>query len=165
MKGRLLAFFGYIALFAGIFFFSVGIGMHFDRSDERHTQGIPIAIFSFAFTAPGALMIWLGRKARKDRERIESLASIVKSYRRITLADLAEKLFIPIPVAGRLLTTAIAIGLVKGKFDRTTNEFFTEDAREKRLEIKFCASCGAPLDRVYLEGDTVRCTTCGVLMR
>ncbi len=165
MKSKLLAFLGYSVLFTGIFFFAVGIGMHFDKKDEKHTQGIPIAIFSFSFSVPGGLMIWLGRRARKDRERIESIASIVKSYRRITLADLAEKLFIPIPVAGKLLTKAITMGLVKGKFDRTTDEFFTDDAREKRLEIKFCASCGAPLDRVYLEGDTVKCTTCGILMR
>ncbi len=165
MKSRILTFLGYAVLFFGIFLFAVGIGMHFDIRDDRHSQGIPISIFSFAFSGPGGLMIWLGFRARKQRERIESIASIVKSYRRITLADLAEKLFIPIPVAGKLLTRAIAMGLIKGKFDRTTDEFFTDDAREKRLEIKFCASCGAPLDRVYLEGDTVKCTTCGILMR
>ncbi|HPA73449.1 MAG TPA: hypothetical protein PKY31_14335, partial [Spirochaetota bacterium] len=66
--------------------------------------------------------------------------------------------------ANRLLMKAVALNMIEGNFDRTTDEFFTSDAREQKLEFKFCPQCGSPLDRVYLEGETVKCGRCGGMM-
>lgn len=164
MKEKILTFIGYTVLFTGIFFLVVGFGMLLDET-EKPNQGLSIAVFSFSFTIPAAIMIWAGRRERKRREMLESIASIIRSYRRINLATLAGKAGIPIPLAGKLLARAMSRGLVKGKFDRTTDEFFTDDAEAQKLQYRFCPGCGSPLDRVYLEGDTVKCDACGFLMR
>ncbi|HPB83890.1 MAG TPA: hypothetical protein PK200_17765 [Spirochaetota bacterium] len=163
LKNRVTKFFGYGLLFFGIFLLVLGIAMSVEGGKDAES-GPPIAISSLAFIIPGGVMIFLARHARKKQDLVESIASIVKTYRRISLTTLAEKLSIPIPEAGNLLMIAVSRNLVKGNFDRTTDEFFTEDAKTQRLEFKFCPNCGGPLDRVYLEGETVKCPRCGLLV-
>ena len=165
IKDNILKFLGYSILIFGIFIFVIGIGMHFDEEDDKSKKGFPISVASFAFIIPGGLLLYLGRRAAKQEEQLESISSIVKSYRRITLSDIADKLNVTIPQASQLLTKAIAKKMIRGNFDRTTDEFFTEDAKAQKMEYKFCPSCGSPLDRVFLEGETVKCGSCGILIR
>ena len=94
-------------------------------------------------------------------EILLAIAGIVNSHRRITLTDLAAKLMIPTDNMGNLLALAISQGLVKGNFDRTTDEFFTEDGKHEQHEIRFCSSCGSPFERIYLKGETIKCRSCG----
>lgn len=163
LKNKVMKFFGYGLVFFGIFLLVVGIAMYVEAGKDSET-GPPIAIASLSFLIPGGILVFLARQARKKQELIESIASIVKTYRRISLTTLAEKLSVPIPEAGNLLMMAVSRNLIKGNFDRTTDEFFTEDAKAQKLEFKFCPNCGGPLDRVYLEGETVKCSRCGLLV-
>jgi len=165
IKDSILKFSGYVVLIFGIFIFMVGIGMIFDPDPSDSETGPSIAIVSAAFIIPGIILIQLGRKAHREEERIESIASIVKSYRRITMTDLALKINVSVHLAEKLLSKAVTLGLVRGHFDRTTGEFYTEDSRGQKVEIKFCSSCGAPLDRVYLDGETIKCHTCGAFVK
>ncbi|HON79014.1 MAG TPA: PCI domain-containing protein [Spirochaetota bacterium] len=163
IKNRVMRFFGFGLLFFGLFLLIVGIAMTVEGGKDA-ASGPSIAIASLAFLIPGGILIFLARQARKKHELVESIASIVKTYRRISLTTLAEKLSIPIPDAGNLLMKAVSENLIKGNFDRTTDEFYTEDSKAQRLEFKFCPNCGGPLDRVYLEGETVKCSRCGLLV-
>lgn len=156
--------FGFLTLFAGIFVLVVGVAMMFDDDPVHSETGRGVAMFSTSILAPGAVLLYFFRRARRRLERLESIASVVKSYRRITVADLAGKIGVSIPEASELLAHAIAEGRIAGNFDRTTDEFFTEEARCQDVKFKFCPSCGAPLGRIFLEGETVKCDRCGFLM-
>ncbi len=160
-KAKIQKFMGYALLFFGIFVMVIGIAMMFDEKEEK-SQSLSIAVASSAFSAPGVILLVLARKALREKEWLESATSIIKSYRRITLVDLAQKLNVPIPRASRLLSRALALNMIKGHFDRTTDEFFTDEAVTHRSQFRYCPGCGAPLDRVYLEGETIRCTSCGL---
>ncbi len=138
-----------------------GIGI---RLEDPKENGPTIAVFSLIFFIPGFIILYLERRSRKNREMLESVVSAVKSYRRIKLVDLASKLGVTAPRANALLMKAISLDMVHGNFDRTTDEFFTDEAREQKLEYRFCPQCGGSLDRLYLEGETVLCARCGVIM-
>ena len=163
IKDSIQKFFGYILLIGGIFFLVVGIGMLFDPDLKDRNVAPSIIIFSNAFTIPGLILIILGRRNNKIEEQIELASGIVKSYRRITIADLAEKLKTSNIKAEEILSKALTLKLINGNFDRTTGEFFTVEAENQEMEYKFCPSCGAPLERIYLKGDTIKCNSCGTI--
>ncbi|HPC40358.1 MAG TPA: hypothetical protein PLM53_04765 [Spirochaetota bacterium] len=156
---------GLFMLFCGSATCILGIAMHIDSSSPQSKSGIPIAIFSVSFILPGAVLYLLAKKSKKNLELIQSLASLIISYRRMRIADAAAQLMITEQQATKLLAVAVGRGLVKGRFDRTTGEFFTPEAERETTSIRFCPSCGAPLDRVYLNGETIRCRSCGGLAR
>jgi len=146
----------------GIAICILGIAMSaFEASPEDSRNGPQIALVSMAFTFPGLFLMYLARRSRKRMEILLAIAGIVNSHRRITLTDLAAKLMIPTDNMGNLLALAISQGLVKGNFDRTTYEFFTEDGKHEQHEIRFCSSCGSPFERIYLKGETIKCRSCG----
>lgn len=156
---------GGFLLIMGLLLFFLGIAMFFSpNDDEEKSAGRGIAIFSFAFITPGALLLYAGIKNSSFEERVLSAASIAKSSRRITLDALSGKLGCSIPEANKALTKALSLNLVSGNFDRTTDEFFTKEGAKDRIEIRFCPGCGAPLDRTYLSGETVKCKSCGILL-
>ncbi|HPV41867.1 MAG TPA: hypothetical protein PKX40_11870 [Spirochaetota bacterium] len=156
---------GLFILFSGIATCILGIAMHIDSASPQSKSGIPIAVFSLSFILPGALVYLLGKKSKKNLELVQALAALIISYRRIRISDAAAQLLITEEQAAKLLAAAVGKGLVKGKFDRTTGEFFTEEAESETSSIRFCPSCGAPLDRVYLKGETIQCKSCGGLAR
>lgn len=160
IKNNILKILGYILVFFGVFMLVVGIGIAIEGKKD---DGPSIAIVSLVFFIPGFILLYLERRSRKQLEVLESVASAVKSYRRIKLVDLAAKVGITVPHASRLLMKAVALNMIEGNFDRTTDEFFTSDARQQSISFKFCPRCGAPLDRVYLEGETVKCGSCGAI--
>jgi len=162
LKNKILKVFGYILMFFGVFMLVVGIGITIEGKND---DGPSIAIVSLIFFIPGFIILYLERRSRKNMEMIESVASAVKSYRRIKLVDLASKVGVTVPRAHSLLLKAIALDMVHGNFDRTTDEFFTDEAREQKLEYRFCPQCGGSLERVYLEGETVQCPRCGVIVQ
>ncbi len=163
-KDNILKFFGYALLFFGIFILIVGIGMIFDPDPKDSAVGPSIAIASFVFSLPGFILIRLGKKAQRKEEKVKAVANIIKSYRRIKLESISQKLAIPVLEVEQHLSTALSAHLIRGFIDRTTEEFVTEDARKKDMEKKFCNNCGAPLEQVYLEGETVRCKSCGSIL-
>ncbi len=165
IKDNILKFFGYCLLIFGIFILVVGIGMLFDPDQKDRDTGPSIAVFSFAFTVPGIILLRLGKKAQREEEQIKAVATMIRSYRRIKLQTIAEKLGVTVLEAEKFLSRALSAKLIKGFIDRTTDEFVTKDARVKEIEVKFCSNCGAPLEEVYLEGETVKCRSCGSIIR
>jgi hypothetical protein len=163
LKIKVQIFFGYALIFFGIFIFIVGIGMIIDPGETRQ-KGLSIAVASLVFLIPGFILIMMGRKNRLEQDHLEYIISTVKSYRRIKLVDISQKLGISISQANMLLLKAVSGDMIKGYFDRSTDEFFTDEAQKQKLEYKFCPNCGSPLDKVYLSGETVKCNGCGFLM-
>lgn len=156
---------GIFFLFCGISTFILGIAMHIDSSSPQSSSGLPISIFSLSFIIPGAIATLLAVRSKKDIELLQSICGIVTSYRRIKTTELAEQLHIAEAAAARLLAVAVEKGIIKGNFDRTTGEFFTEDSETEQRALRFCPSCGAPLERVFLKGETIRCRSCGGIVQ
>ncbi|MEM7183455.1 MAG: hypothetical protein AAF518_21280 [Spirochaetota bacterium] len=157
---------GGVLLALGVLVLFLGTAMFFDTSAEesQNASGKAIAIFSFAILLPGGLLMYYGIKNARFEENVIAAASIVKSARRITLIDLAQKLNCSVVTASNVLSKAISLGLVNGNFDRSTDEFFTEEGDVQRLQIKFCSACGAPLDKTYMQGETIKCQSCGAIL-
>ncbi|MCP4130611.1 MAG: hypothetical protein GY754_06480 [bacterium] len=166
IKDSVQKFFGFLLLIPGLLIFFIGGGMYFTGENPEQVQSGPvIVIFSLFLIIPGVILIILGKKNRKGEEVIESLVTIVKSYRRIPLSDLAAQLEIRKPAAQNLLMKALRLKLIEGHFDRTTDEFFTKEGEAKKPDASFCPSCGAPVEGVFLQGETVTCKTCGKIIQ
>lgn len=164
IKDNVQKFFGGLLLLLGLLAFFLGIAMFFTPGDaDEKSAGMGIAIFSLAFLFSGGALLAYGIKNARFEEKVLSAASIVKSSRRITVVDLAAKLTLSIPKAQKALNRAIELNLVVGNFDRSTDEFFTKESEGHKVDFKFCPACGAPLDRVYLKGETIKCRNCGVI--
>ncbi len=107
-------------------------------------------------------MIILGKKAQLKEERVKAVANLIKSYQRVKLDTIAQKLAIPVLEVEQHLSTALSKNLTSGFIDRTTEEFVVEGA--KGMDIKFCTNCGSPIERTYLKGETVKCKSCGSIL-
>lgn len=165
MKDNIQKFLGYTIASLGILIMLLGIAMFLTSKAEKEMEaGAGIAVFSISIVLIGTVLIYFGHKNAKFEEQVETVASIVKSYRRIKLYDLAEKMHTSVHEANRALSKAISIQLVKGNFDRTTDEFFTDEGKYERTDFKFCPACGAPFSKKFLEGETMKCGSCGVIV-
>jgi hypothetical protein len=161
IKDSIQKFAGYTLLSAGLFLLLVGFGMLLDPDEHDRKVAPSIIVVSNIFTIPGVFLVYMGRKSRRRENRLKTLSGLVKSYRRISLSDIAEKTGLSQKEAESLLLKAISMKLLKGNFDRTTGEFYTEDALEDTNMIRYCPSCGGQFDKIYLKGDTVKCERCG----
>ena len=145
----------------GIFMLIAGIGI---TLEGEMNNGPSIALSSLIFFIPGAGFILLALISSRNLEKLETVVSAVKSYRRIKLIDLASKTGFTVPEVNRNLLKGISRGMIKGHFDRSTDEFFTDDAVQRNDIQSFCAHCGAPIEGVYLEGESAQCRMCGTMM-
>jgi ribosomal protein S27AE len=152
---------GYTLLSAGLFILLVGFGMLLDPDEKDRKVAPSIIVVSNVFTIPGIFLVYLGKKSRRRENRLKSISGLVTSYRRISLSDIADKTGLDRKESEALLLKAISMELVKGNFDRTTGEFYTEDAIEDTNMLRYCPSCGGQFDHIYLKGDTVKCERCG----
>lgn len=173
VKDNFQKFLGYLIGSIGILLILLGIAMilSYDPNEKVASNemssfdaGVGIAIFFSSFVIIGGILIHLGTKNAKFEENVESAASIAKSFRRIKLVDLSKQLNISIPQANKALSKALSLNLIKGNFDRTTDEFFTEEGKYTPSEFKYCPACGAPYDQKFLEGETIKCKSCGAVV-
>jgi len=160
---------GYIFLLFGLFLLFVGIGMAVDplrtpSGVEPSSTGIAVAIVSNIFILPGIFFFIKGKKKHREEMKLKNIANIINSYKGISIDELSEKSKIDKEEIPLLIAEAIKLHLISGYFDRTTNEFFTEDSQKKEVQIKYCPSCGSKLDKTYLKGDTIKCDHCGTII-
>ncbi len=165
IKDNIQKFSGYFIGSIGLLIMLLGIAMYLTSEDPTEIEaGAGIAIFSISLVAIAGILIYIGHRNSKMEEEIETAASIIKSYRRIKLYDLAEKMHVSVTRANIALSKAVSLKLISGNFDRTTDEFFTEEGKFTKIEYKFCPSCGAPFSGTFLEGDTIKCDNCGAIV-
>ena len=77
---------------------------------------------------------------------LTEFATWMKTYRRISLDDLAKKLGTTPMQTERTLAQAIERGLLKGVVDRATDEFVVQDTEAQQIFIRTCPHCGGDVD-------------------
>ncbi len=161
IKNNFLRLFGYLLVFFGVFMLVAGIGIIIEGEKD---DGPSVAIFSLIFFIPGTALLFMEKRSRRQVELMDTIASAVRLYRRIKTEYLAVKLGITVHYTEKLILKAVSQGLIEGNFDRTTGEFFIKDAEKLTVSYRFCPSCGSPFDTIYLYGETVRCSRCGMIL-
>lgn len=159
--GIILFAFGALLLLVSIFGFITDY-------DMKRSEGVATAImfmgFSLCFIIPGILLFRSGRRHTQYEEKLKQLASLIKAYRRISIADISRNLGIGDLEARELVTTAVGLDMIKGHMDRNTDEFFTESSAEVKTLHK-CPNCGAQVEQILHEGETGKCGACGSIFR
>ena len=156
----------YIALgILGLILFAVGIIIgvsYYVGWPYYEPANLPIfaALCTPTALVPGILFLFLGRKANRREKELIEFSSWVKTYRRISLAELARKLGKQEIEAEKVLIEVVDRGLVPGFIDRSTNEFILQAAVGQELFIETCPRCHGNLQRRYFQGETVRCPYC-----
>jgi len=149
---------GTLLLFIAVF----GVVSGLDKGvREDINTGLIIGAFSLAIIIPGVRLYISGAKLSKLEENLKQLASLVKTYRRISISEIAKKLNVNEMEAEKLLNTAIDLDLISGNMDRITGEFFISESLEEIKKISFCPNCGASLTQVIHKGETAKCYACG----
>ncbi len=116
---------------------------------------------------PAVILLYLAFRITNKEKKAEDLASLLHMYRRISLADLAEKVGKTEIEVEKEIVEAIKMGKVQGYIDRTTNEFFTKESMTQQLEVRDvatlkCSACNGSLPGTYMRGQTFECPHCGV---
>lgn len=157
-SGTIIIIIGAFWLFVAIFTVVTGSEKGI-KSDVN--LGFVLGGFSIAIIIPGVKLFLSGVKLSKLEENLKQLSALVKSYRRISLSEIAKKFNTTEIEAEKLLSTAIELNLVSGNMDRTTGEFFIAESLNEIKKIAYCPNCGASLTQVIHKGETVKCPACG----
>ena len=152
---------GTLLLILGLFGFFTGINT---GQNEDIYLGIIISAAASALIAAGINLYRSGKKLSLFEDQLKQTAALVKTYRRITVPDIAEKLSVTEAEALKFLNTAVGMGIIEGNMDRGTGEFFVSDALKDMKKISFCPYCGSPLGEYVYTGETVKCLNCGSLI-
>ena len=95
---------------------------------------------------PGAIVLGLGVIEYRRAKRLTEFATWMKTYRRISLDDLAKKLGTSPMQTERTLAQAIERALLKGVVDRSTDEFVVQGTEAQQIFIRTCPRCGGDMD-------------------
>ncbi len=159
-SGIIITILGALFLFVGIFAVASG----FDKGVREDINiGFIMSIFSLAIIIPGVRLYIAGMRLSKLEENLKQLAALIKTYRRISITEIAAKFSLTEIKAERLLNTAIDLKLINGNMDRSTGEFFLADSQNDIKKVSFCPNCGASLNKVIFKGETGKCQACGSL--
>jgi len=158
---------GVIITSAGILLFVIAVYGYVSGIDKGNNEdvhmGYIIGGLSLAIIIPGIRLYMSGMKQAKLEENLKRLASLIKTYRRISLKEIAGKFNMNEIEAEMLLNTAIGLNLIEGNMDRTTGEFFISGSAGEIKKMSFCPNCGASLTQVIYQGETGKCSACGSL--
>ena len=157
-SGIVIIIFGAFWLFVA--FYSVVTGIEKGVKSDVNL-GYILGGFSLAIIIPGVKLFISGVKLSKLEENLKQLAALLKSYRRISLSEIAGKFKTTELEAEKLLNTAIELNLVSGNMDRTTGEFFISESLNEIKKLSYCPNCGASLTQVIHKGETAKCPSCG----
>lgn len=160
--GVILFVFGILMLLIAIFGFITDYNMN-------KPEGVATAIifmgFALCFIIPGAALFRSGQRHTQYEGRLKQLASLIRTYRRISIAEISRNLGISEMEARELVNTAISLEMINGYMDRNTDEFFTEGSVSKAKTLHVCPNCGAQIEQVLHEGETGKCGVCGSIFR
>jgi len=153
-------FLGIAGLFFGLFFGLFGLILLVVAADSGVWKLFLLALAPIALL-PGIILMALGLRKRKQAKDLENLANLLKTYRRIKVRKIAEKMGVTEFEAEKRIAMCTEKGLVKGYIDRSTEEFFTEESLGQIIPQAGCPKCGAPPERIILVGETAKCGNCG----
>jgi len=160
--GVVLFVFGFLMLLISIFGFITDYSMN-------KPEGVATAVlfmgFALCLIIPGVALFRSGQRHTKYEERLKQLASLIKAYRRISIADISRNLGIGEMEARELVNTAISLDMIKGYMDRNTDEFFMEGVDSAVKALHSCPNCGARIEQVLHKGETGKCSACGSIFR
>lgn len=157
-SGTIIILIGAFWLFVAIFTVVTGLEKGV-KSDVN--LGFVLGGFSIAIIIPGVKLFLSGVRLSKLEENLKQLSALVKSYRRISLNEIAKKFNTTETEAEKLLSMAIELNLVSGNMDRTTGEFFISESLNEIKKISYCPNCGASLTQIIHNGETAKCPACG----
>ena len=146
-------------------FFCLAVFMVLDpqKGATRLQSLMPGLFFGMVLLAPGLILYFVGRKADRDKEFMDSLTNLIRSHDRFTVAEIAMK-------TGRTeLETERLIAQVDHRdtqidlvFHRPTRQYMHRGrlAQAERV-VERCPRCGAPTQReVVFWGEQPLCMYC-----
>lgn len=160
--GVILFVFGVLLLLIAIFGFITDYSMN---KPEGVAAAIMFMGFSLCLLIPGVILFRSGQRHTQYEERLKQLTALIKTYRRISIADISRNLGIPEINARELVNTAVSLNMIKGFMDRNTDEFFTDSSSAESKKMHICPNCGAQIEQVLHEGETGKCSVCGSIFR
>ncbi|HOP28774.1 MAG TPA: PCI domain-containing protein [Spirochaetota bacterium] len=160
--GVILFVFGVLMLLISIFGFITDYSMN-------KPEGVATAVifmgFSICLIIPAVALFRSGQKHTQREERLKQLVSLIKAYRRISIAEISRNLGIGEMDARELVNTAISLDMIKGYMDRNTDEFFIDGSESEVRTLHTCPNCGARVEQILHKGETGKCSACGSIFR
>jgi hypothetical protein len=139
-----------------------------DDSGSGEVIGLFSMIFCFipAFV-PTAIFLVLAVLFRARLKKLAELAEMLRSYRVITMSDLARKIGRREHRVRNAVKLCMKRGLIDGKFDEVENAFVTREYIDKEpglINGWKCSSCGNYNKKIVLPGEVAKCDACGVIL-
>lgn len=165
--GSVYYIFGIMTLLAAVLFIVCGLVYLFgfiesySVTESENAAWMMLGICTPITLAVGLIILAVGLHIKKKVRELEDLAGLLRTYRRIKLAEIALKVGKPEVEANKMVWRCIETGLVEGHVDRTTGEFFLKESIRDAVPVYKCENCGAVVENVFLEGETARCNYCG----
>jgi predicted RNA-binding Zn-ribbon protein involved in translation (DUF1610 family) len=165
LKDDFYRWIGAILIGLGIFF--VLLSLMGATIWQEEMEALPEAYYGIiwictaVFLLPGIAIFAWGWKLGQEERELEKLAGYLKSYRRINSHTLARKLGKTEYETEHLIAECVRLGLVKGYFDRSSDEFFTYQSVFEEIKRRDkCPNCGAAIDARVLVGESYECRFC-----
>jgi len=120
---HLYFFFGFGSLIAAFIFLSIGIYGAVINVQDAGLAGV----FCFiAFFIPGIIFTLYWRQSSALEKNLRNLSNLLKGYREIEIAELAEKIGTSSENTELLVAACLGRGYVKGRIDLTGKKFVLE---------------------------------------
>lgn len=107
------------------------------------------------------LVIVLMVLMRRDKALRNEIVGYLKTYRRISISELAIKCGKDAQKTERLVNKAIRKGLLKGYIDPQTKEFISDDYWIDSKMVETCPKCTAVINKRIPRGERADCDYCG----
>lgn len=156
---------GGFLLFIGILFLFAGIGMWMDGEPQYSDTAPAVVLMSMPFVGFGGWVVWRARKMKREQTQIVTAAGIIRTFRRIKVSDLAQKMNLSERETEALVAQIVSRKIEEVYMDRVTGEVFTDEGESQKIRMQFCPSCGAALEASFMAGETVKCSRCGMVLQ
>ncbi len=111
---------------------------------------------------PGALAVLFGVIEWRRAKELKDFATLLQTYRRIRMDELARKIGKTEMDTDRLLTRAIELKYVAGVIDRATGEFVLAEAEKHQVFVERCPHCGGVVNRWAFPEERFPCPYCQI---
>lgn len=111
---------------------------------------------------PGAIAVLFGVVEWRREKQLKGFATLLGTYRRIRMDELARKIGKTDMETDRLLTKAIELKYVDGVVDRATGEFVLAEAEKQQVFVERCPHCGGVVNRWSFPEERFPCPYCSV---